>query len=40
MGDFCRSTVSTMWPYHSGRMVRKVVDGDYSVTSVAGLRVI
>ncbi|KAL5554503.1 hypothetical protein UlMin_041904 [Ulmus minor] len=40
MADFCRRTVSTIWHYHGGCMVGKVVDGDYRVVGIDSLRVI
>lgn len=40
MGDFCRRTVSTIWHYHGGCVVGKVVDGDYRIIGVNGLRVV
>lgn len=40
MVEFCRRTVSTIWHYHGGCVVGKVVDGEYRVTGVSGLRVI
>ncbi|WOK99174.1 protein HOTHEAD-like [Canna indica] len=38
--QFCRDTVVTIWHYHGGCHVGKVVDRDYRVLGVAGLRVI
>nr|XP_009389850.1 PREDICTED: protein HOTHEAD-like [Musa acuminata subsp. malaccensis] len=38
--QFCRDTVITIWHYHGGCHVGKVVDHDYRVMGVAGLRVI
>ncbi|KNA12319.1 hypothetical protein SOVF_126720 [Spinacia oleracea] len=40
MGEFCRRTVSTIWHYHGGCVVGKVVDTDLRVTGVNALRVI
>nr|GMD32235.1 (R)-mandelonitrile lyase-like [Ipomoea batatas] len=40
MGEFCRETVSTIWHYHGGCVVGKVVDGDFKFTGIDGLRVI
>lgn len=40
MVDFCRRTVSTIWHYHGGCVVGKVVDGDFRVIGVGGLRVV
>ncbi|KAF3643752.1 Protein HOTHEAD [Capsicum annuum] len=38
--QFCIDTVMTIWHYHGGCQVGKVVDGDYKVFGVDGLRVI
>ncbi|RZS08970.1 hypothetical protein BHM03_00040015 [Ensete ventricosum] len=38
--QFCRDTVITIWHYHGGCQVGKVVDHDHRVMGVAGLRVI
>ncbi|KAJ0962224.1 hypothetical protein J5N97_030052 [Dioscorea zingiberensis] len=38
--EFCRRTVATIWHYHGGCVVGKVVDGDYKVMGVASLRVV
>ncbi|XP_008795416.2 protein HOTHEAD-like isoform X2 [Phoenix dactylifera] len=38
--QFCRDTVITIWHYHGGCHVGKVVDRDYRVLGIAGLRVI
>ncbi|XP_042389373.1 protein HOTHEAD-like [Zingiber officinale] len=38
--QFCRDTVITIWHYHGGAHVGKVVDKDYRVDGVSGLRVI
>lgn len=38
--QFCRDTVITIWHYHGGCHVGKVVDRDYRVIGVGGLRVI
>lgn len=38
--QFCRDTVMTIWHYHGGCQVDKVVDRDYKVFGVNGLRVI
>ncbi|XP_018839283.1 (R)-mandelonitrile lyase-like isoform X1 [Juglans regia] len=40
MEDFCRRTVSTIWHYHGGCVVGKVVDGDFRVLGIDGLRVV
>ncbi|KAK9203642.1 hypothetical protein WN943_013898 [Citrus x changshan-huyou] len=38
--QFCRDTVMTIWHYHGGCQVGKVVDHDYKVLGVDALRVI
>lgn len=38
--QFCRDTVITIWHYHGGCHVGKVVDGDYRVLGVSRLRVV
>lgn len=38
--QFCKYTVMTIWHYHGGCQVGKVVDKDYKVYNVSGLRVI
>ncbi|KAJ6803090.1 protein HOTHEAD-like isoform X2 [Iris pallida] len=38
--QFCRDTVVTIWHYHGGCRVGKVVDEDYRVMGVGALRVI
>lgn len=38
--QFCRDTVMTIWHYHGGSQVGKVVDHDYKVLGVDALRVI
>jgi choline dehydrogenase len=38
--QFCTDTVMTIWHYHGGCQVRKVVDNDYKVLGVDKLRVI
>ncbi|KAG8047181.1 hypothetical protein GUJ93_ZPchr0008g12165 [Zizania palustris] len=38
--QFCRDTVVTIWHYHGGCHVGKVVDQQYRVIGVSGLRVI
>ncbi|KAJ0964567.1 hypothetical protein J5N97_025705 [Dioscorea zingiberensis] len=38
--QFCKSSVVTIWHYHGGCLVGKVVDGDYKVMGVESLRVI
>ncbi|XP_071707718.1 protein HOTHEAD-like isoform X1 [Rutidosis leptorrhynchoides] len=38
--QFCKDTVMTIWHYHGGCQVDKVVDRDYKVIGVDGLRVI
>ncbi|KAB1213221.1 (R)-mandelonitrile lyase-like [Morella rubra] len=40
MGDFCRRTVSTIWHYHGGCVVGKVVDGDFRLIGINALRVV
>ncbi|CAN1139727.1 (R)-mandelonitrile lyase-like [Linum perenne] len=40
MADFCRRTVSTIWHYHGGCVVGKVVDGDYRVVGIQSLRIV
>ncbi|PON38619.1 Long-chain-alcohol oxidase [Parasponia andersonii] len=37
---FCRSSVTTIWHYHGGSLVGKVVDGDYKVIGINSLRVV
>lgn len=37
---FCRDTVMTIWHYHGGCQVDRVVDKDYKVIGVDGLRVV
>uniref|UniRef100_A0A453J6X6 Glucose-methanol-choline oxidoreductase N-terminal domain-containing protein n=1 Tax=Aegilops tauschii subsp. strangulata TaxID=200361 RepID=A0A453J6X6_AEGTS len=38
--QYCRDTVMTIWHYHGGCHVGPVVDPDYRVIGVAGLRVV
>lgn len=38
--QFCKDTVMTIWHYHGGCQVGKVVDSDYRVIGVEALRVI
>lgn len=38
--QFCRDTVMTIWHYHGGCQVGRVVDSDYKVLGVDALRVI
>lgn len=38
--QFCRDTVKTIWHYHGGCQVGSVVDHDYKVLGVDGLRVV
>ncbi|PON58577.1 Long-chain-alcohol oxidase [Trema orientale] len=38
--DVCRSTVTTWWHYHGGCLVGKVVDGEFRVMGIKGLRVV
>ncbi|KNA03049.1 hypothetical protein SOVF_212860 [Spinacia oleracea] len=38
--QFCKDTVMTIWHYHGGCQVGRVVDKDYKVFNVSGLRVI
>ncbi|KAL0012745.1 hypothetical protein SO802_007853 [Lithocarpus litseifolius] len=40
MEDFCRRTVSTIWHYHGGCVVGKVVDGDFRVFGIDALRIV
>ncbi|KAF5787888.1 putative (R)-mandelonitrile lyase [Helianthus annuus] len=40
MGEFCRRTVNTIWHYHGGCVVEKVVDSELRVIGVGSLRVI
>ncbi|KAK6158124.1 hypothetical protein DH2020_005438 [Rehmannia glutinosa] len=38
--QFCKDTVMTIWHYHGGCQVGRVVDADYRVVGVDGLRVV
>ncbi|KAL9229704.1 hypothetical protein vseg_005142 [Gypsophila vaccaria] len=38
--QFCKDTVMTIWHYHGGCQVGKVVDKNYKVYNVSGLRVV
>ncbi|KAK9078408.1 hypothetical protein SSX86_002465 [Deinandra increscens subsp. villosa] len=40
MGAFCRQTVNTIWHYHGGCLVGRVVDSELKVRDVGSLRVI
>ncbi|XP_047330124.1 (R)-mandelonitrile lyase-like [Impatiens glandulifera] len=40
MGQFCRRTVGTIWHYHGGCVVKKVVDRNLKVIQVQSLRVV
>lgn len=40
LGQFCRDSVTTIWHYHGGCQVGRVVDPDYHVLGVDALRVI
>ncbi|RAL43814.1 hypothetical protein DM860_014315 [Cuscuta australis] len=40
MEEFCRQTVSTIWHYHGGCVVGKVVDGDFRVVGIESLRAV
>lgn len=40
MAGFCRRTVSTIWHYHGGCVVGKVVDRNYRLIGVGALRVV
>ncbi|KAK4427467.1 (R)-mandelonitrile lyase-like [Sesamum alatum] len=40
MREFCRRTVSTIWHYHGGCLVGKVVDRNLKVIGLGGLRVV
>nr|XP_011466397.1 PREDICTED: (R)-mandelonitrile lyase-like [Fragaria vesca subsp. vesca] len=39
-GEFCRDTVSTIWHYHGGCLVGKVVDSSLRVMGIDTLRVV
>ena len=38
--QYCRDTVLTIWHYHGGAVKGKVVDEDYRVIGVDGLRIV
>lgn len=38
--QYCRDSVMTIWHYHGGCQMGKVVDGDYKVMGVDALRVV
>lgn len=38
--QFCRDTVMTIWHYHGGCQLGRVVDSDYRVLGIDGLRVV
>ncbi|GMN68966.1 hypothetical protein TIFTF001_038019 [Ficus carica] len=40
MEEFCQNTVTTIWHYHGGCLVGKVVDADFRVFGVNSLRVV
>ncbi|KAK3219152.1 hypothetical protein Dsin_013122 [Dipteronia sinensis] len=40
MADFCRRTVSTIWHYHGGCVVGKVVDHNHRIIGVNSLRIV
>ena len=40
MEEFCRRTVTTIWHYHGGCVVGKVVDEEYRVLGIEGLRIV
>jgi len=40
LSSYCKRTVRTMWHYHGGCVVGKVVDADYRVLGTNALRVI
>ena len=40
MAEFCRRTVSTIWHYHGGCVVGRVVDRDLKVIGVDSLRIV
>ncbi|PKA67038.1 (R)-mandelonitrile lyase-like [Apostasia shenzhenica] len=40
MADFCRQNVATIWHYHGGCLVGKVVDAELRVMGVGSLRVV
>ncbi|KAJ8900046.1 hypothetical protein K2173_024161 [Erythroxylum novogranatense] len=39
MAQFCRQTVSTIWHYHGGCVIGKVVDSEFHVIGIGALRV-
>ncbi|KAK7293969.1 hypothetical protein RJT34_16852 [Clitoria ternatea] len=40
MAEFCRRTVSTIWHYHGGCVVGRVVDSNLKVIGVSSLRIV
>uniref|UniRef100_A0A7I4EHT4 Glucose-methanol-choline oxidoreductase N-terminal domain-containing protein n=1 Tax=Physcomitrium patens TaxID=3218 RepID=A0A7I4EHT4_PHYPA len=40
LSEWCRNTVTTIWQYHGGCQVGRVVDAEYRVIGAHGLRVI
>ncbi|KAF8396133.1 hypothetical protein HHK36_017746 [Tetracentron sinense] len=40
LAEFCRRTVTTIWHYHGGCLVGKVVDRDHRVIGVDALRIV
>lgn len=40
MAEFCRQTVNTIWHYHGGCLVGRVVDRNLRVFGVEALRVV
>ncbi|XP_010537546.1 PREDICTED: (R)-mandelonitrile lyase-like [Tarenaya hassleriana] len=40
LSEFCRQTVSTIWHYHGGSVTGRVVDADFRVAGIDGLRVV
>lgn len=40
VADFCRQTVNTLWHYHGGCVVGRVVDPSLRVIGVSSLRVV
>ncbi|KAL3528521.1 hypothetical protein ACH5RR_007843 [Cinchona calisaya] len=40
MGEFCRQTVNTIWHYHGGCLVGKVVNKNFRVIGIEALRVV
>ncbi|KAL3511537.1 hypothetical protein ACH5RR_024254 [Cinchona calisaya] len=40
VGEFCRQTVNTIWHYHGGCLVGRVVDRNLRILGIEGLRVV